>query len=220
MGKNKQQILKDLADGIVNMDEKFTVTACNEALQAGIPAYEAIMEGLTKGMEIVNQKYEDEEYFVPEVLVCADAMYAGLGVLRPHLKVDAISVPSKVVIGVVSGDTHDIGKNLVKMMMETSGMEVTDLGRDVPLVKFVDTAEKIGANMVCMSTLMTTTMDGMKEVIDMLKARGIRKKTLVMIGGAPISQSFANTIGADAYAPNASAAVKKAKEMLAAGAKA
>ena len=220
MSRTREKILKDLADGVVNMDEKLTVRACNEALEAGISAYDAIMEGLTKGMEIVNQKYEEEEYFVPEVLVCADAMYAGLSVLRPHLKAESVSEPAKVVIGVVAGDTHDIGKNLVKMMMETSGMEVHDLGRDVPLIEFVETVEKVGARMLCMSTLMTTTMDGMKEVIEMLKDKGIRKKCLVMIGGAPISQSFADSIGADGYAPNAAAAVKKAKMLLAKGAKA
>lgn len=220
MSKSRQQILKELADGVVNMDEKSTVRACHEALEAGIAAYDAIAEGLTKGMEVVNQKYEDEEYFVPEVLVCADAMYAGLNVLRPHIKTESMGVPAKVVIGVVSGDTHDIGKNLVKMVMETSGMQVFDLGRDVPLKNFVDTVEKEGAQMLCMSTLMTTTMDGMKEVIDMLKSRGLRNKCLVMVGGAPISQSFANAIGADAYAPNASAALKKAREILAEGVRA
>ncbi|MFA5866844.1 MAG: corrinoid protein [Actinomycetota bacterium] len=213
--RSKEEILRDLAKGVVEMDEAGVIKTAEEALAADIDAYEAIIDGLTVGMQEVNQKYEEEEYFVPEVLVCSDAMYAGLDVLRPHLKTEEMSEPVKVVIGVVQGDTHDIGKNLVKMMMETSGMEVFDLGRDVPLNNFVEKAEEIGARIICLSTLMTTTMDGMKQVIDMLKGKGIRDNYLVMIGGGPISQSFADQIGADGYAPNASAALKKAKELIA-----
>jgi dimethylamine corrinoid protein len=214
MARKKEEILKDLARGVVDMDEALAVQAAREAIAAGIEAYEAITGGLTAGMEIVSQKYEQEEYFVPEVLICSDAMYAGLEVLRPHLKSDAVSVPAKVVIGVVEGDTHDIGKNLVRLMMEVSGLEMHDLGRDVPPAAFVDKAEEIGARMICISTLMSTTMDHMKEVVDTLKSRGIREKYRVMIGGGPISQSFADAIGADGYAPNAAAAVKKADMLL------
>lgn len=214
MSKSREQILQELAAGVINMDEKSTIQAAKEALEAGIDAYDAIMQGLTKGMEAVNDKYECEEYFVPEVLICSDAMYAGLEVLRPHLKSEDVSTPAKVVIGVVQGDTHDIGKNLVKMMMETGGLEMHDLGRDVPLASFVDKAEQVGAHLICMSTLMTTTMDGMNAVIEMLKTRGIRDKYQVMIGGGPISQSFADAIGADGYAANAATAVKRAKELL------
>lgn len=214
MPRSKGEILGDLTGAVVNMDTAMAVRASEEALGAGVDAYEAIMEGLAKGMEIVNQKYEDEEYFVPEVLICSDAMYAGLDVLRPHLKAESMSAPAKVVIGVVEGDTHDIGKNLVKMMMETSGLELHDLGRDVPLAQFVDKAEEIGARMICMSTLMTTTMDKMRQLVEMLNSRGIRGKYRVMIGGGPISQSFADAIGADGYAPNAAVAVRKAQQLL------
>lgn len=214
MARKKEEIFEDLARGVVDMDEALTVQAAHEAIAAGIEAYEAITGGLTAGMEIVSQKYEQEEYFVPEVLICSDAMYAGLEVLRPHLKSDAVKVSAKVVIGVVEGDTHDIGKNLVKIMLEASGLEMHDLGRDVPPAAFVDKAEEIGARMICMSTLMSTTMDRMKEVVDTLKLRGIREKYRVLVGGGPISQSFADGIGADGYAPNAAAAVKKADMLL------
>ncbi len=212
--EGREEILNRLAQSVVEMDEEGAKKAAEDALKAGIDAYEAIMKGLTKGMEIVNDKYEKEEYFVPEILMCSDAMYAGLEVLRPHLKAEKVSHKAKVVIGVVEGDTHDIGKNLVKMMLETAGFEIYDLGRNVPLQSFVDRALEVDANFICMSTLMTTTMDGMKEVIDLLKEKNVRDRFIVMVGGGPISQSFADNIGADGYASNAAAAVRKAKELL------
>ncbi len=172
------------------------------------------------------------------MLLCSDAMYVGLDILRPHLPETSSEDKVKAVIGVVEGDTHDIGKNLVKIMMETAGFEMIDLGRDVPLQKFVDTAIENHADIVCMSTLMTTTMGGMETVINLLKEAGIRDQVKVMIGGGPISQKFADKIGADSYTvkvmigggpisqkfadkigadsytANAVEAVKAAKEML------
>jgi dimethylamine corrinoid protein len=146
--------------------------------------------------------------------MCSDAMYAGLDVLKPHLKTDERAEKHKVVIGVVEGDTHDIGKNLVKIMMETSGFEVIDLGRDIPPALFVAKARESGARIIALSTLMTTTMDAMAEVVRLLEQENIRDEFLVMVGGGPISQSFADRIGADGYAKDAAEAARLARKLL------
>jgi len=146
--------------------------------------------------------------------MCSDAMYAGLDVLKPHLKTDDESEKHKVVIGVIEGDTHDIGKNLVKIMLETSGFEVVDLGRDIPPLQFVEKAKEINAKIIALSTLMTTTMDGMAEVIDILKQQEIRENFKVIVGGGPISQGFADKIGADGYSVNAAEAVRLARNLV------
>ena len=197
------------------MEEEEVVDVAKEYIEAGYPAFDGIMDGLVDGMNKASDLYDAEEYFVTDVLLCSDAMYAGLEVLRPHLpeNADAGEKP-KAVIGVVEGDTHDIGKNLVKIMMDTAGFEMYDLGRDVPLDAFVDKAIEVNASIVCMSTLMTTTMVGMKTVIEKLQERGIRDKVKVMIGGSPISQKYADEIGADGYSTNAVEAVKLAKRLL------
>lgn len=170
---------------------------------------------MVDGMNKASELYDAEEYFVTDVLLCSDAMYAGLDVLRPHLPVEDKEKSQPIgVIGVVEGDTHDIGKNLVKIMMETAGFEMHDLGRDVPLDNFVEKAIEVKAQLICMSTLMTTTMGGMSVVIERLKEKGIRDDVVVMIGGSPISQKFAKDIGADAYTANAVEAVRVAKELL------
>jgi methylmalonyl-CoA mutase cobalamin-binding domain/chain len=165
-------------------------------------------------MNRAGQLYEEEEYFIPELLMCSDAMYAGLDVLKPHLKVDTEASKQKVVIGVVEGDTHDIGKNLVKIMLETSGFEVVDLGRDVPPRDFVKKAEETDARIIALSTLMTVTMNGMKEVITLLKKGNMKDRVRVMVGGGPISKGFAERIGADGYAGNASQAARLATELI------
>ena len=158
--------------------------------------------------------YEKEEYFVPELLICSDAMYAGLEILRPHLKKSDAKEKHKVVIGVIEGDTHDIGKNLVKIMMDAAGFEMFDLGRNVPLANFIEKAKEVDADLICLSTLMTTTMDGMAEVIEMLIEEGIRDKFKVLIGGGPISEGFAKKINADGYADNATNAVSLSKKLV------
>lgn len=215
MTTSKEQILKRLSDGVVEMEEEQVIEACEEFVEAKYPAFEGIMEGLVDGMNRASQLYEDEEYFVTDVLLCSDAMYEGLSILRPHLpKEEEGSSKPKAVIGVVEGDTHDIGKNLVKIMLETAGFEMIDLGRDVSLQSFVDKAKEVNASLVCMSTLMTTTMAGMGKVIELLKEAGIREQVKVIIGGGPISQKFADTIGADGYSSNAVEAVKLAKRLL------
>ena len=215
MSKTKEELLAKLSECVVEMEEEEVVEVAKEYIEEGYPAFDGIMEGLVDGMNKASDLYDAEEYFVTDVLLCSDAMYAGLEVLRPHLpeNVDGGEKP-KAVIGVVEGDTHDIGKNLVKIMLDTAGFEMYDLGRDVPLDAFVDKAMEVNAQLVCMSTLMTTTMVGMKTVIEKLQEKGIRDKVKVMIGGSPISQKYADEIGADGYSTNAVEAVKLAKRLL------
>ncbi len=210
----KEELLKRLSDGVVDMEEDDVAEAAQEYLDAGYPAFDGIMEGLVDGMNRAGQLYEEEEYFVTDVLLCSDAMYAGLEILRPYLPEAEGKAKHKGVIGVVEGDTHDIGKNLVKIMLETAGFHMIDLGRDVPLRKFVDTAREEGAEFICMSTLMTTTMGGMQDVIRILEEEGMRQQMKVMIGGGPVSQKYADKIGADGYSQNAVEAVKLAKKLL------
>lgn len=214
MLRSSDIILQDLATAVIEMDEESAKKVAREALKVNIAAEEAINHGLVRGMQVVGDKYEQQEYFIPEVLLCSDAMMAGLEVLQPHLQADEQKVTEKVVIGVVQGDTHDIGKNLVKIMMESSGFEVYDLGRNVPLQSFVEKALEVGAKIIAMSTLMTTTMEGMRTVVEDLESRGIRDEFLVLVGGGPISPAFSKEIGADLYAPDANSAVRKLKELL------
>jgi corrinoid protein of di/trimethylamine methyltransferase len=211
MARAREEILKDLADGVLNLDEDLAVAAAHEAVAAGLDAYDAITNGLVAGMNEAGRLYDEEEYFVPELLICSDAMYAGLEVLQPRLRKEDAHAKRKCVIGVVEGDTHDIGKNLVRIMLDVGGFEVYDLGRNVPLASFVEKAKEVDADLICLSTLMTTTMDGMATVIEMLKEEGIRERFKVLIGGGPISQAFADRIGADGYADNAASAVRVAK---------
>lgn len=212
MQLEKLTILNNLAQAVINMDVSRASKGATEAITCKIDPYEAIIDGLAKGMDKVNELFENEEYFVPEILLCADAMYAGIEVLRPHIPKEAARNKKKVVIGVVKGDTHDIGKNLVKIMLDNAGFEIHDLGRNVPYAKFVDTSGELNADLVCLSTLMTTTMDSMQVVIEELKKAGILSR--VMVGGGPISPGFARNIGADGYAKNAAEAVKVARNIL------
>ena len=215
MAKQKEELLGQLSECVVEMEDETVVDVANEYLEARYPVFDGIMDGLVDGMNKVSDLYDAEEYFVTDVLLCSDAMYAGLDVLRPHLPVEENGAERpKVVIGGVEGDTHDIGKNLVKIMMDTAGFEMHDLGRDVPLDDFVDKAVEIGSSIICMSTLMTTTMPGMKTVIEKLEEKGVRSQFKVMVGGSPVSQKSASEIGADGYSVNAVGAVKKAKELV------
>ncbi|MSU03004.1 corrinoid protein [Tissierella pigra] len=212
---NKEKLFGEISEAVVDMEDELVEELCNKSLELSIPADETISKGLVNGMDKVGQLYEEQEYFLPEVLTCSDTLNIGLDILKPHIKAEATDNSIKVVIGVVEGDTHDIGKNLVKIMTESAGIEVYDLGRDVPLNNFILVAEEVGADFICMSTLMTTTMMGMKTVIDTLKEKNIRDKYKVMIGGGPISQRFADEIGADAYTADANEAVKRMKSMIA-----
>ncbi|MBI4321157.1 MAG: corrinoid protein [Chloroflexi bacterium] len=211
--ETKSAILEDLKRAVIDYNEDLSREASNRALAEGINAYEAIMQGLAAGMEVVGRLFEDQEYFVPEVLMCADALYAGLDVLRPHIsQEDSQRIKGQVVIGVVQGDVHDIGKNLVKMMFEIAGFTVHDLGVDVPLDKFVEEQMRIDADILCLSAMMTTTMMGMKKVIEAVKAKN--PNTRVLVGGAPLTPEIAAKMGADGYSDNANNAVLEAIRMV------
>lgn len=211
---NIDKLFRDISEALVDMDDDGVEELCNESLKLSISAEETITEGLLVGMNKVGELYEEEEYFLPEVMICSDTLNIGLDILKPHIKTDHTDDPIKVVLGVVEGDTHDIGKNLVKIMSEASNIETYDLGKDVTLHKFIDVAEEVKADFICMSTLMTTTMSGMERLIKMLEERKLRDKYKVMVGGGPITQKFADSIGADAYTEDANKAVKKIKELV------
>ena len=204
----REAILNALARAVDAMDEAGAARAATQALDAGIPAYEAISQGLSKGMESVSRKYENGEYFVPEILLCADAMYAAMDVLRPHLDAGGRRGASHVIIGVITGDIHDIGKNIVKLMLDAAGFTVHDLGNDVPVERFVEKARELREGVIAVSTLMSTTMPGMGRLVKALETAGIRGSWKVMVGGGPLSQSFAEKIGADAYGANAMEGVR------------
>jgi len=208
-------ILQGLREAVIEMEEDRARELAEASVAEGMDAYHTIMNGLAPGMAVVSEKYDNEEYFVPEILICADAMYAALEVLRPHLNPATMPQQGKVVIGVIAGDIHDIGKNIVRMMLEGAGLEVHDLGRDVPVKQFADEAERVGADIIAMSTLMSTTMEGMRQVVQELERRGTRGRFKVIIGGGPISAAFAEKIGADAYGRDAAEAVRVVQSLLA-----
>ena len=215
MARTKEELIAKLDECVVEMEDEEVVDVAKEYLEAGYPAYDGIMDGLVSGMNKASELYDAEEYFVTDVLLCSDALYAGLDVLRPALDAaDADGDQKTVVIGVIEGDTHDIGKNLVRIMLETAGFKMYDLGRDVSLDAFVEKAKEVNADIIAMSTLMTTTMSGMRTVIEKLQEAGIRDQVKVMVGGSPISRRYADEIGAEGYSANAVQAVAVAKELV------
>jgi corrinoid protein of di/trimethylamine methyltransferase len=208
----RKEILDTLAEAVVEFEEDQAREWAQIALDEGMDAFEAIMQGLAAGMETVGDLYDQQEYFVPELLMSADALYAGLDILKPHIKADEIKNMGQVVIGTVQGDVHDIGKNIIKLMFEVGGFEVHDLGRDVPLEKFVEEQLKTDAEIVAMSAMMTTTMTGMKKVIEMIKEKN--PDVAIMLGGAPVTKDVADLFGADGYAESAGNAVQEAIKMI------
>jgi corrinoid protein of di/trimethylamine methyltransferase len=208
----KEELHEKLKNGVVEYEEEEVQEAAQAVLDEGYDPLEAIMEGLAAGMEVVGDLYDRNEYFVPEVLMCADALYAGLDILRPHVPKDDSKVNAQVVIGSVQGDVHDIGKNLVKMMFDVAGWTVHDLGRDVALEKFVEEQLKTDSEVVAMSAMMTTTMLGMKKVIELIKEKN--PNVGIMLGGAPVTQDVANLFGADGYAESAGNAVSEGIKMI------
>ncbi len=185
-----------------------------EALNAKIPPSKILSDGLVAGMDIVGDKFRRDELFMPEVLISAKAMQAGMDILRPKLIEAGAKLAGKVVVGTVKGDLHDIGKNLVAMLLEGAGFQVIDLGIDVPSEKFVDAVKSNKPNIIGLSALLTTTMPKMKEIIESLVEAGIRTNVKVMIGGAPVTEKFAKDVGADGYAPDAASAVEKARTLV------
>lgn len=210
---SKREILNSLHNAVVAFDEEKTAELCKQSLEEGIDAYEAIMSGLASGMQTVGSLYEKKEYFVPELLLCSDALYAGLGILKPHVKVDTERKRAgRIILGVVEGDIHDIGKNLLKTMFEAAGWEINDLGKDVKLQRFVEEQKQFKADVIAISALMTTSMLAMPKAIKMLKESS--PAVMVMVGGAPLSLEIAKQYGADGYAPDAVSAVEEAKRLI------
>jgi 5-methyltetrahydrofolate--homocysteine methyltransferase len=205
-----KEIFSNVKDGDVNAVK----ANVQSAIDSGVPAVEILNEGMVAAMAEVGRLFGEGECFVPEMLIAARAMQSGMGLLKPHLKSAEVKSAGRVAVGTVKGDLHDIGKNLVAMMLEGAGFEIIDLGTDVPPEKFVQAVREQGAQIVVMSALLTTTMPSIKTTIDALTAAGLREQVKVMIGGAPVTQNFANQIGADGFAPDASRAVAAAQELI------
>ena len=199
----EEEILGKIRDAIVNLDIDGVQNACKEAIEAGIPAYKAVTDGMAKGMVIVGEKYENNEYFLAELIMAGETMKEGMIVLEPHLKSGELKKIGKVAIGTVRGDLHDIGKNVVVTLLGAAGFDIVDLGVDVPSEKFVEAVKENNPDILGMSALLTTTMIEMESVIKALKKAGVRDKVKIIIGGAPITQEYADKIGADAAARDA-----------------
>lgn len=210
-----KEILAEISEKIQRGKTKDIKTLVPKALEEGIPAAEILNEGLLDGMNIVGVKFKNNEVFVPEVLIAARAMKAGTDILKPHLVSDNVTAKGKVILGTVRGDFHDIGKNLVKMMMEGHGLEVIDLGVDVDPAAFVSAAKENGADIIACSALLTTTMAEMKNVVELCKAEGIRDSVKIMVGGAPITDAYRDEIGADVYTSDAASAAEAAAAFFA-----
>jgi 5-methyltetrahydrofolate--homocysteine methyltransferase len=207
-------IYEQIADEVVKGQADSVKELVNQALSENISAEDVLNNGLVAGMNVVSEKFKNNEFFIPEVLVSARAMTAGLDILNPLLAEANVKSKGKVVIGTVKGDLHDIGKNIVGMMLQGAGYEIVDLGADVPKEKFIEFTQKEDADVVGMSALLTTTMIYMKEIIQGLKDAGLRDKVKVIIGGAPVTQAYADQIEADGYAPDAASAMDLAKDLL------
>jgi len=207
-------IIQEISELLQKGRAKNVKALVQQALDEEMDPIEVLNEGLLSGMMIVGEKFKNNEVFVPEVLVAARAMNAGITILEPKL-VEAGNKPiGKAVIGTVEGDLHDIGKNLVIMMFKGAGFEVHDIGIDVTPQTFIDKAEEIGADVIGMSALLTTTMPKMEETINLMKEKGLRDKYIVMIGGAPVTEGFAEQVGADFYTPDAASAAEVAKKAV------
>ncbi|MCG8636285.1 MAG: corrinoid protein [Desulfobacterales bacterium] len=203
-----------MIDTLVSCDADKLTGLVNDALAENTPAGDILNKGLIAGMDIVGEKMENGEMFIPEVLMAAQAMGSCLDILKPLLGDDDASSGARVVIGTVKGDLHDIGKNLVAMMMESAGLEVHNLGVDIPPEDFVSEIEKKDAQIVCLSALLTTTMPAMKQTVDAIVESGLRDQVKIMVGGAPVTQAFADEIGADGFAADAGSASKMAKSFI------
>jgi 5-methyltetrahydrofolate--homocysteine methyltransferase len=206
-------LMEEIRQAVIEGQAKAVVPKVEQALAEGISADKILNEGLISAMAEVGQLFEDGEFFVPEMLIAARAMSAALGILKPQLVEQGVEPIGRVAIGTVKGDLHDIGKSLVAMMLEGAGFEIMDMGVDVSPEAFVEAIQN-GAQIVAMSALLTTTMPNMKTTIEAIKSAGLRDDVIVLVGGAPVTEAYANEIGADGYAPDASAAVRKAKALI------
>jgi len=208
-------LLQELSESIIRGKLPDAERLTNQALAEGIPPAEILNKGLIAGMNVVGEKFKNNEFYVPEVLIAARAMKGAMAILRPKLVETGVKPIGRCVLGTVKGDLHDIGKNLVGMMLEGAGFEVIDLGVDVSPDKFIATAQERQAQVIGLSALLTTTMVNMKSVINALQEHGARDRFKVIIGGAPVTQNYADEIGADGYAPDAASAVEVVKAMVA-----
>jgi len=199
-------ILNEICENLQKGKAKIVKALVEQALEEGVPAEQILNESLLAGMNIIGEKFKNNEVYVPEVLVAARAMNMGTQVLKPHLQAAGVQATGKVCIGTVQGDLHDIGKNLVKMMLEGKGLEVVDLGTDVSPEMYVQTAIEQNCQIICCSALLTTTMGTMEEVVKKATEAGIRDKVKIMIGGAPVTEEYCKKIGADAYTSDAASA--------------
>lgn len=206
--ETREDILSRIIESVVGGDREGAREMAQAALDAGIPPMVTVTKGFSRAMQIVGQRYDEKEYFVPEVLVAAKAMEAGVDVLRPHLDGDEGEQKGKVTICTIQGDVHDLGKSIVALMLRMHGYAVNDLGRDVPIEAVIDGATEQGADVIAVSALMTTSMRNMRRLIDTLEERGLRERFKVAVGGAPLSQAYCDAIGADIYAQDAVGAVK------------
>jgi 5-methyltetrahydrofolate--homocysteine methyltransferase len=206
-------LLEIIRNGVIDGDANAVKANVTKAVEEGTQATAILNDALIPAMAEVGKRFEAGEFFVPEMLIAARAMKEGLAIIKPRLAAAAIEPVGKVAIGTVKGDLHDIGKNLVAMMLEGAGFEITDLGVDVPPEKFAEAVQK-GVQIVGMSALLTTTMPMMKRTIDHLTAVGVRSRVRIMVGGAPVTDAYARQIGADVYAPDASSAARKALELM------
>jgi len=208
----QKEILKRIAESVVQFDEEHVEALCSEALEAGIDPNDAILLGLAHGMQEVGELYDNQEYGIPEVLLCADTLNLGMDFLKPHVQSEGETVGSRVVIGTVEGDIHSIGKNIVKLMLEVGGFTVVDLGEDVAPAQFLEECRERGADIVALSTMMTTTLQSMKLVIEHVS--GEFPEMIFMAGGASVTEETSITFGARGYAQNATEAVKVAKGLV------
>ena len=206
-------ILTEISENLQKGKSKIVKTLVQQAIDEGIDAEVILSGGLLSGMSVVGEKFKNNEVYVPEVLVAARAMNMGVALLKPLLMENGVTAKGKVCIGTVQGDLHDIGKNLVKMMMEGKGLEVIDLGTDVPAETFVKTAIEENCEVICCSALLTTTMSVMEDVVKEAEKAGIRDKVKIMIGGAPVNEEYRQKIGADCYAVDAASAADAAVEL-------
>ena len=206
--------LQAIAENIIKGQALKVRELVKQALEEKIPVREILHEGLIAGMDVVGEKFKNNEFYVPEVLIAARAMKQGMELIRPQLIEEKVEPLGKAAIGTVKGDLHDIGKNLVSMMLEGAGFEVIDLGIDVSPEKFIDAVKTKGAQLICMSALLTTTMPSMQTTIEAVKEAGLSGSVGVMIGGAPVTQAYADQVGANGYAPDAASAAEVAKALI------
>jgi 5-methyltetrahydrofolate--homocysteine methyltransferase len=207
-------LINDISQNLESGDAARVADLTEQALREGRTAAQILNQGLIPGMNRIDEKFKAHEIFLPDVLLAAKAMYAGLDLLKPQLVRDGVPVRGRVVIGSIQGDLHDIGKNLVAIMLKGAGFEIIDLGNDVAPEKFVAQAEKENCQVIGMSALLTTTMPGMKKVVDLVKEKGLQGRIKVIVGGAPVTDEFRREIGADAYGYDAANAVDKVKELI------